>query len=308
MLIIGEMCRSVYQYIILSVSAPKAIEHLKPSPSLYRSNKYLCKESEQIWLKIFPMKTSSLLSKINSSFLVLQERTERCFSSNKFESINFRVIFKTNNIILIAFAILSCGESRISDQENSIEYRLNAPDSLSRQQAVAYNDSAVNLIMEVVPFEDSKNNVLYNRALCFLDLAIDADSLYQLAYSNKVDVLRKLGRHKDAIKLLERLTEIFDEYAEAYASRGFLYEKIGKIDSASMMYSMALELYNKRIIEEPENINNRINLAFILLFTNSKKDALFEIQEVIEGTNSQEAADFKLVIESFDRSEFISEY
>ena len=74
------------------------------------------------------------------------------------------------------------------------------------------------------------------------------------------------------------------------------------------MYNFALNAYQKRISEEPENINHQINLAFLLLFIEGKTEALYEIDDIIEKTNDEQARDFKAVIKSFDRDQFIQNY
>lgn len=209
--------------------------------------------------------------------------------------------------LIITSVLSSCTQNNKNEESTTVN-RITKQKYIPKQEAVSLNDSAVSLLIQVVPFQDSVNAKLNRKALTYLNKALKVDSLYQLAYSNKVDVLRNIGRFEEAIKTLEQTSEIFDGYAEAYSARGFLYEKIGKRDSAYIMYNLALKAYQKRILEEPENINHQINVAFILLFTDGKTESLYEIEDIIQKTNDKQALDFRAVIKSFERDQFITDY
>lgn len=214
-----------------------------------------------------------------------------------------------NNIIYIiaVLTIISCTQSS-NYEKNSTSKKVIEEKHIPSEKAISLNDSAVKLLMQITPFQDSSNSKLNKKALIYLNKAIKEDSIYQLAYSNKVDVLKNLGRYDEAIKTLNTATRLISGYAEAYSAQAFLYEKTGQLDSANLMYIKATNAYKKRINREPNNINHQINLAFLLLFTEGKTEALYEIEGIIEKTDNEQAIEFKAVIKSFDREQFITNY
>jgi len=211
-------------------------------------------------------------------------------------------------ICTIATAIFASCTQNIKKEDGLTLQSINEQKHIPNQTAISLNDSAVGLLMKTIPFQDSANTELNRKALKYLNKAIKVDSLYQLLYSNKVDVLKNLGRYEEAIKTLNNAARVISGYAEAYAVQAFLYEKMDKLDSANFMYSQALKANQKRIGEEPKNINHQINLAFLLLFTEGKTEALYEIEDIIEKTNDEQAIEFKAFIKSFNRDQFIVNY
>jgi tetratricopeptide (TPR) repeat protein len=209
---------------------------------------------------------------------------------------------------LIILSIVGSCTQETKNEENTTLINKTQLKYIPNQEAVRLNDSAVSLLIQIDPFQDSINAKLNLKALTYLNKAIKVDSLYQLAYSNKIDVLKSIGRLEDAIRTLELASKIFYGYAESYSVRGFLYEKLGKKDSAVIMYDLALKSYQNRVLEDPENINHQINVAFILLFTDGQTEALNEIEGIIQKTSDKQAVDFRSVIKSFERDKFITNY
>jgi tetratricopeptide (TPR) repeat protein len=209
---------------------------------------------------------------------------------------------------LIILSIVGSCTQETKNEENTTLINKTQLKYIPNQEAVRLNDSAVSLLIQIDPFQDSINAKLNLKALTYLNKAIKVDSLYQLAYSNKIDVLKSIGRLEDAIRTLELASKIFYGYAESYSVRGFLYEKLGKKDSAIIMYDLALKSYQNRVLEDPENINHQINVAFILLFTDGQTEALNEIEGIIQKTSDKQAVDFRSVIKSFERDKFITNY
>ena len=213
---------------------------------------------------------------------------------------------KKTHIGLFLLTLASCTQSGKTTLEESAEDAIQ--EYVPNQKAVSLNDSAVYLLSQTMMFQDSLNASLNKQALKFLNQAFEIDSMYELAYSNKVDVLKNLGRYQDAIKTLKYAVRVIDNYAEAYSTQGFLYEKIGKVDSADLMYNAALKVYQNRLSKSPDNIDERLNLAFLVIFTNNKTEALYEVEDIIEATGSQQANDFKSVIKNLDREQFIKNF
>lgn len=158
----------------------------------------------------------------------------------------------------------------------------------------------------------SQDSLHLESALTFLNKAIKLDSQYYLAYANKANILSKLKRYNEAIEILERIIKIRPDYAEGIANQGFLYEKMGDINKADEKYKSAIGAYIRRL-NDPYKIMNKINvqvdIAFMLLFTESKEMATQAIDTIIaRNPDSKIAIYMKGTIMSFNRQEFIKNF
>ena len=207
-------------------------------------------------------------------------------------------------ILLVVLATVSCKEreSRSPSDKSSVTYQ---PDS----NAVRLNNSAVDLIGQVSLYNDSLNGVLYDSALAYLDKAIGIDSLYWNAYSNKVQVLLRQGQFGKSLEVLDELQSIKSDFAEAIMAQGFILEKMGRNEGAIDKYKQALDVYKKRLKNDPGNLWAQSDIAFLYLFLEDKNRAIDEIQNLIlENPNDKRLKTMERVIKDFNREKFIAEY
>lgn len=158
----------------------------------------------------------------------------------------------------------------------------------------------------------SQDSLHLESALTLLNKAIKIDTQYYLAYANKATILSKLKRYNEAIETLERIVKIRPDYAEGIANQGFLFEKIGDNNKATEKYKGAIAAYIRRL-NNPYKIMKRVNvqvdIAFMLLFTESKETATQAIDTIIaRNPDSKVAKYMKGTIMSFDRQEFIKNF
>lgn len=82
----------------------------------------------------------------------------------------------------------------------------------------------------------------YDKAIADFTRAMTYNPPYvQLAYGNRGNCYYMKGEDDVAIENYSRAIEIDEEYVSAYAARGVLYEKAGKIKKARADFKQALE-------------------------------------------------------------------
>ncbi len=209
---------------------------------------------------------------------------------------------KKNSILLIYFAIISCGNHEKQTLRDVDKY---LPDS----SAVKLNNKAVKLIGKISSLEDSLNFILFDSAIIYLDQAIRIDSLYLMAYTNKSQLFRKMGLLEKSLEVLNTVQKIKPGFAEVIVGQGFLLEKLGKGDLAFEKYKQALEAYRIRLRDDPTNIKIQSDIAFIYIFLEDQNRGIDEIQNLIlEYPDNQELKAMEVFIKGFDREKFIEEY
>ncbi|PZV77588.1 hypothetical protein CLV31_12056 [Algoriphagus aquaeductus] len=205
------------------------------------------------------------------------------------------------SIVLIIFSCCS-QENRLNQSEiNSI----NIADSI----AIELNNKAISLMSDASHGYDSLSSILYDSALVYLDQAIEIDSLYLLAYTNKSQVLRRKGELEGALEVLKKVETKKQDFAEVITAQGFILEKMGKLELAKLKYKEALEVYEKRLEMNPKNDKVQSDIAFLYIFFEDKSSALDKIlQLIIENPTSEQLKIMESVIKDFDKEKFIEEF
>lgn len=206
--------------------------------------------------------------------------------------------------LFLVILIASCSDrEKKSNQNESVNtYK---PDST----ALKLNNKAARLIGEAAQTYDTLSAILYDSAIIYLDQAIEIDSLYLLAYTNKAQALQRKGSLEEAVKVLNEVEIIKPDFAEVLMDQGFLLEKMGKMELAHKKYRQALKAYEKRLKNDTENNKVQSDIAFLYMFLEDKNKAIDEIQNLIlENPESEQLKMMEGVIENFDRKKFIAEY
>jgi tetratricopeptide (TPR) repeat protein len=205
------------------------------------------------------------------------------------------------SVLWIFLIVASCGErERKVYQESGHE-----PDS----NAVRLNNKAVRFISNAMHGYDSLSNALYDSAMIYLNRALEIDSLYLTAYSNKAQVLRRKGELEQSLEVLSKVQNIKPDFAEVITEQGFILEKMGRMELADQKYRQALKAYEKRLENDPENDKVKSDIAFLYIFLEDKNSAIDEIQSlVLENPESEQLKMMEGVIKNFDRKKFIEQY
>ena len=133
-------------------------------------------------------------------------------------------IFRSNKEITVSKNLIIKSEQKISSNSD-------------REEAKKLNEQAVVIISEM-------NDDKYYEAIALLDEAIDKDSTFSIAYSNKASVLIRLKKYNEAIFILEYLvTNVKPEYPEALSLLGLLYDKHGDNGQAKKYYLLSIKEY-----------------------------------------------------------------
>jgi tetratricopeptide (TPR) repeat protein len=144
------------------------------------------------------------------------------------------------------------------------------------------------------------------KALRFFRRAIGMDSTYYLSYSNQANALCYLGEFDQALQSLDRALVLTHGYAEGITVQGFILERTGRALEAQSRYSKALSIYDERLATDPNNIDHKVDRAWMLLFARSKADAISTIEKIVhEHPDDSSAKLMKQVIYDFNRIEFI---
>ncbi len=208
-------------------------------------------------------------------------------------------------LFLIILVISSCSDAeKKSKQVDSANKH--QPDS----NAVRLNNKAISFIGKVSSFNgDSLNNLLYDSALIYYNQAIELDSLYLMAYTNKARVLQRRGLLEPALEILYKVQTIRPNFAEVIMGQGFLYEKMGSLELADKKYREALEAFENRLEDDPENDKAQSDIAFLYIFLENENIAIDEIQSFIrKNPESEQLKMTEGIINNFDREKFIKEY
>ncbi|MBL7040691.1 MAG: tetratricopeptide repeat protein [Pirellulaceae bacterium] len=85
-----------------------------------------------------------------------------------------------------------------------------------------------------------------------LDRAIESDGKDPIAFNNRAQVFKRLGRNKEAIADIEKALELDYDYAE-------LWNDLGQLYSGMEMYQEAVEHYGAAIRLDPNEVNFYLN-------------------------------------------------
>jgi tetratricopeptide (TPR) repeat protein len=210
-------------------------------------------------------------------------------------------------LLLLALLIIgvSCGdrEKKTQQSESTLTYK---PDS----NALKLNNKAVKLMGDAGhTVDDSLKSLLYDSAVIYLSQAIEIDSLYLLAYTNKAQALQRKGSLEQSLEVLYKVQIIKPDLAEAIMGQGFLLEKMGNMELADEKYRQALKAYEKRLENDPKSDKVLSDIAFLYIFLEDQNGALDEIRDLIlKNPDSEQLKMMEGVIKDFDRKKFIEEY
>lgn len=197
--------------------------------------------------------------------------------------------------IVIVWLLQSCNFNSSNNNSSNVDSKVLNNKAMDKYAKIMFK-----------PLHESKPELI--EILEMLNQAIEIDNDYVLAYTNKANVLVKLQRYDDAIKVLEKASNLKDDYAEVISIQGFYYEKIGKLALAENKYNEALIAYDNRI-KKSNKIEDLVARAFLLAFTENKQTALEEINQLQkEHPKNKLIINMKHTIEYFDRSTYINNH
>ncbi len=201
------------------------------------------------------------------------------FHANKFNFYNMR-----NVLIIVSVLIIttSCKNEHCQNPKDSNSFidTINEK-SIYSEKAMELNEEAVRIIIH------ADNDTEYKKALVLLDKAIEIDSTFFTAYTNKASVFCSLEEYDMSIETMEHLlNNVKPDYPEAYVFLANLYDKTNNADLAKENYQKAIQSYSKRYIENGEilDLASRAHIIFII----DKEKGLWTIDSLIDTNPSNQ--------------------
>lgn len=210
---------------------------------------------------------------------------------------------KNIDLVLLAFlfGVFSCNSQEKKEKSSVVQDSVVVYDSM----AIALNNKAIGMF-----FQSQRDDSIQNIAKGYLVKAIQMDSNYYMAYANLATLLIKQEKRDSAIQVLQTIIDKKPYYAEGLSMQGYIYDRLEKFDSADLKYKQAIEAYDKRIEANEDNVNARVNKAFLIMLLRGQEAGFREVEAVLEKYPDDSFALMMKdeIIPYFDREDFLSSY
>ncbi len=172
-------------------------------------------------------------------------------------------------ISLVALCLLTgCGPSVLEDP--GVVLPPARPEREYDADAVALCDDASYEMM----------NFNYDAALPLLDEAIELDSSYYVAYSNKATILAANQQYDQAAEALRKVIHLQPHNAQAYTGYGAVLMRLDRRDEAEEQFRLAIAAFNAQLEDDPENSWTIMNRAVPVFLLGKKKLAIRELDRI----------------------------
>lgn len=188
------------------------------------------------------------------------------------------------NKYLVMSLLCLCGCTvQAQDKEKEIGKRDSQAVVSLRQEAIVKNNRAVQTVMNSLGNPDS-----LRYALTLLDEAIALDSTYEQAYANKITYLKQLHRPKEALLVARQMMRMSPGSPYQVLGYALLEESVGDKTVSVKYYNEALQLFDRRLKDNPNDFPLQLNRAFALYFAKGKETALESMQQLIRDSQDDE--------------------
>lgn len=169
------------------------------------------------------------------------------------------------NLFFLLFIIIFLNNGCISQKRN-----------LQSEGNVRLADSIIiKNLNHINPLPDS-TRFNFQKALDYLDNAIELDSTNVAAYQSRITVLSELQMTNEIISTLKKRLSFDSSFAEGYMMLGKYYEINEKADSSLIVFSRAKEI----LLNRPSSDFRNSNIIYIeYLISKNKSEALNKLQE-----------------------------
>ena len=160
-------------------------------------------------------------------------------------------------------------------------------------------------------FDDYKDTTMLLKAIALYDSAIVINPKSKAPYTQKSNLLCALGRHREAIDVLEKVIEKYPDFAEGYMSMGFINEVINDSLTASVNYAKAMKLYKMKIDSVPPKAFLYLPNVMLIYLMQGNKDSAILVLDNFPKLDSSSVLVYKQtsnLFENFDKEEFLSNF
>ena len=214
--------------------------------------------------------------------------------------------------LLLTYCLLSCSSDNKNQGQIEEDNKLLNLDTVSSfysegsegvDSSRIYFQNAIDMLREISFFLTTENDtIVYLEAVNLMEKAIVLDVKNLNTYNNLSRLYFKLGRFNEAIRTLDRLLLVDSNYVQAITAQGFIYEKIGDMQTAIGKYDYVLSYYNQNIVND---FSIEINRLFLMLLLGEIENVSLELERIKRKYPKQNVDFFELQFENFDRKKFI---
>jgi len=146
----------------------------------------------------------------------------------------------------------------------------------------------------------------YDLAVLSIDSALVAQPKNIDLYNTKFNILLRSKKYIDALAVLQQMHKIEPYNAEAYSFQGYINEKLGEDALAQSYYQKAIQACKYRATGKIEEFKNKVNIAFLKQFTQSKAASITYIDSLsFRHAGNGFIRDQKEFIKNFDKQAFL---
>ena len=182
-------------------------------------------------------------------------------------------------------------------------------------EAIHALDQIIQIDPKAIPIYISKYNMLfrlkqYEEVLKVCKQVISLDPNHTSTYKVQGNTLFELKRYEEALVSYEEAIRIFDTHfnhphLDAYEGKGFVLERLGKIEEARRIFEKALVYYKRSIRVNPKNVKSHNGKGKMLYKLKRYEEALdaYEHSISLETDNPVAYHGKRLVLERLGRVE-----
>jgi len=146
----------------------------------------------------------------------------------------------------------------------------------------------------------------YDLAVLSIDSTISVQPNNIELYTTKFNILLRSKKYTEGLEVLEQMHKIEPNNAEAFSFQGYINEKFGNDSLALIYYNKGLKACKYRADKKVEEFKNKVNIAFLKHFTESKAASMAYIDSLaVRHAGNGFIQDQKDFIKNFDKEEFL---
>lgn len=150
--------------------------------------------------------------------------------------------------------------------------------NIPAKECIELNNKGLDLLMNY-PMNGEQE---LDKAVDLFKQAITCDSTDWVFYNNLANAYEKKHNYNGELIELNKLLILNENYPMFIISKGMVFEKINKIDSANKMYDFANVEFKKRLAKNPEDVGLIQGVIQLKAITLGKDSAIKEIDNQIK--------------------------